>query len=264
MKNLRMSVRTINPKEASSIVGNHTNYRNPSKKRVEAYSRLMKNMKWGISIIVFDEDGQLMDGQNRLMSVVSSGRQQKFICITGWPKDQAIYLDNNQNRTKTQAAIAELGLNTYTNAKMAVAVGIETMCITERTILNFEALELYTLREDLIDAIVERQSAPLGAAIHGIAFARAIIAHPKSRNVLLEAIENMCYLNFAEDNMSGLRLYYQWFVIRGGVYTSDGGSARKNTYLRLCRAIQAFLNNQIIDKLYACVDDPFPLKEGKQ
>jgi len=254
---MNCSTKTITPDDALAIIGGHENYRRLSSGRVSAYQKAMIDGTWGLSILIFSESGELVDGQTRLNAVIKSGKPQKFISLYGWPEDQICNIDGGQNRSRSQVAKAERGIKNA-NKIMAVVCGIEMICEQSRVIINSESITLYDkygeLAEDLF-AIVSPSSS-LGAAIHIIPFARAIITMPEKEYEIKEALRKTVDLDFSENRMSGLRLYYRWAIERG--FSRGGGSVRRDAYLRCCRAILAYLNEQKIDKLFAKKTDPFP------
>lgn len=259
--NVNTAIKLITPVEAGRVLANHENFRSLSKRRLNAYVRAMEADKWGLSILVFDTDGNLLDGQHRLRAVQESGKHIWFVCVYNWPKHERALLDNNQPRTRGQVAVAERGLHNA-NRAMALAVGIATMPDTERgrmVILNAEALELYDRFRATVERVDPYLVGPLKAALHGIAFGRAMIAFPARSDEIEEALSKLSRLDFAEPRMCGLRLYYSWAVTRG--FVKGGAASRCQTYLRCARALKAYLDNEPIDKLYLPKGDPFPLPE---
>ena len=250
-------LRVVDPKRAEMILEDHENYRRLSRSRYSAYAAAMARGRWGLSVLIFDEDGRLLDGQNRLQAIVNTGLSQVFLCVQGWPKTEVRFLDNGQARTRGQVAVYELGIDSA-NIRMALAVGIETISDTKwGAVLNDEAILIYEKYKDTVIRIVRHLVKPLRAAVHGIAFCRAMIACPDRADDIENALVCMNNLDFSEGRMQGLRLYYQWAVTRG--FTQGGTTARQETYRRCARAIQAYLENQMITKLYVPKDDPFPL-----
>jgi hypothetical protein len=244
----------INPEAAQALLCGHTNYRKPSTKRILAYSREMTAGRWGLSILIVDETGELCDGQNRLLAIIESGCTCKFAIVEGWPKLSVPVLDNNQTRTKSQVAEAVLHIKN-TNRVMALASAIEDP--TGRAlVLNSEAVELYKKHCQLIDVLASTAtSESLKSAVHLAAFARAILAIPSRRGDILDSLRKMNSMDFAEPRMSGLRLYFSWAIVRG--FSRGGSDRRWEAYRRCARAIEAYLAGEKIEKLYCPANDPF-------
>lgn len=256
MKNengLTMEVVTIDKAKAKALLSGHRNYRRPNPSRIDAYARVMSSGKWMLSILLFDADGELIDGQNRLAAVAKSGKSITFVCIHGWPKGGVIAVDNGQNRSRAQVGAAERGVKNG-NRIMSLVVAMDN---PKRwtTLLNIEALDAYDRNGQIAEAVNDALKRPVNAAVHCVAFARAIMKHPDKKEQILTAARKLSAMDFSEPNMYGLRLYFSWAITRG--FAKGGGEARWETYLRGARALQAYLNNETIDKLYRPASDPF-------
>lgn len=69
--------------------------------RVEMYAEQMLRGLWKMTheAIVFDEDGNLLDGQHRLNAVVLSGTEQQFFVIRGAKRDTFDVIDGGAKRS---------------------------------------------------------------------------------------------------------------------------------------------------------------------
>lgn len=69
------TIETITPDEARKYLDSNTHNRAPISKAIDEYARAMREGQWSLNgqSIVFDADGVLIDGQNRLMACVMSG-----------------------------------------------------------------------------------------------------------------------------------------------------------------------------------------------
>jgi len=83
-------VQRIDPVVAREILRCHQNYRPLSEHRRFAYANLMIENHWGLSILLFDSEGVLLDGQTRLKAVVDTERPQWFACLHGWPAEETM------------------------------------------------------------------------------------------------------------------------------------------------------------------------------
>jgi hypothetical protein len=253
-KNITADTKMIGPELAKKILADHSNYRKPSSTRIEMYARAMKNCEWGTSILIFDEDSELLDGQNRLAAVIKSDTKQQFVILNGWPTNECIYLDNGQARTRSQIAISERGAKNA-NKAMSIVCSLENPMQNNTGLLNAEAMRLYDKYRHIADAVLDAGHGPLHAAVHLVAFARAILVFPEKEQEILDALAKTTdLLSNVEDRMWGLKLYYQWAIVRG--FSRGGQSIRKEAYLRCGRAIMAYLNNEKLTKLYAPKEDP--------
>lgn len=109
--NLKMSLRYIAAEDALAKVqqdggGPSTggkNFRNKRQVSSHNYADIMLKDLWMIGPpLIEDENGVLIDGQNRLWAVVESGKGQWFLVISGVPNKSAVAFDNGAPRTKTE------------------------------------------------------------------------------------------------------------------------------------------------------------------
>jgi len=260
---LEIYEKTITPEEAAKILSAHKNYRMMSNSRVAAYSKAMTEKSWGISIIIFDEDGELIDGQTRLAAVIRSGIPQTFACVTGWDRAGCIYLDNGQPRTRSQVAKAERNVKDgHKVMSMVCAIEDPTMKKHQISILNSEALKYYDKYGKVCEEILDiSRGSKFGAAVHLVSFARCVILYPRTREDILTALNKVKELDFSTRSMSGLKLYYRWAIERG--FSKGGADMRREAYLRSARAIVGFIGDEEMQKLYCPTSDPLaddPLK----
>ena len=256
MSKIKISEKIITKEEAEELIDVHTNYRKINQKRVDLYARAMVHEKWEISILLLDENGVLIDGQHRLAAVLKCGIPQRFAIVFGWPASSRATIDNNMVRTRNQVAFAERGAKDARNV-MAVACSIESPLICEH-MLNIDALEMYDKYREVSEEVISAtRGSRLKAAIHCKAFAKSIVARPERKEEILCAIRKIVAMDFSEPRMYGLRNYYKWVIGGGG---KGGACERKTAYLRCARAIEAYLNNEKLDKLFAASEDPFTIK----
>jgi hypothetical protein len=252
--NLSIHTKSINPNEAKTILEEHENYRKVGQKRVAAYAEEMKQHRWGLSVLIFNCDGVLVDGQSRLSAVIKSGTTQTFACIHGWPDDQTIYLDGGQNRSKSQVAQKERNVKNG-NKIMSMVSSIEDPLRVGGIVLNSTAIDLYDKYGEPCEKVFHVASkGAFNAAVHMVAFARCIYLHPETETEILSAIQKVNDLDYSEERMIGLKLYYKWAIERG--FAKGGGGMRSEAYKRCARAIVAYLRNEKLTKLYCPPDDP--------
>jgi len=97
-----VSVQEITPQAASEMLErNYRNNRSINARRVETYAADMKAGKWTFTgePIVFDVDGDLVNGQHRLTAIIKSGIAIASLIVEG-VEDQAVTnMDQNMPRT---------------------------------------------------------------------------------------------------------------------------------------------------------------------
>ena len=83
--NLSITLEVIDVEKAKEYLShNFIGNRTPSKSKIDEYSSLMKTGEWGLSDpITFDEKGDVIDGQHRLLSVIKAGIPVAFYVVKG-------------------------------------------------------------------------------------------------------------------------------------------------------------------------------------
>jgi len=140
---------------------------------------------------------------------------------------------------------------------MAIAVGIKYPAGS--FVSNGDVLRLYDDHEELCHSIYRELKPPFAAAVHGIAFARACLKYPDRRKDVFAALRSMVAMDFSEPRTHGLRQYAVWAT----THRSVGSNARQEAYLRSARALEAYLKDECIGKLYKPSYDPFKIEITK-
>lgn len=85
---------------AQWLATNHQN-RGPKTKRIIAYANAMREGRWRLTHqgIGFDKDGNLIDGQNRLMAIVEAGVTVQMQVTTGLQRDDMLAVDMGAPRS---------------------------------------------------------------------------------------------------------------------------------------------------------------------
>lgn len=100
----------VTPDMANEWLGNQSRNRAVSQKRVSLYAAMMKRGAWYLTNagLAFDEYGQLIDGQHRLLAVVNSQTPTKMLVVRELPHKAQIVLDQPLiRRGHDQIAIKE-------------------------------------------------------------------------------------------------------------------------------------------------------------
>lgn len=94
--------RSITPEQAADwLENNNKNNRSVSKSTVTLYARLMSEGKWDFNgeTIQFDVNGNLINGQHRLLAVVASGVELDALVVSGLPVQAKDSIDQQRKRT---------------------------------------------------------------------------------------------------------------------------------------------------------------------
>lgn len=93
--------RTITPSEAETMLRANTGNRDPRDPAIDRLARDMQAGNWQLTgeAIKFASNGDLLDGQHRLMACVRAGVPFKTLVITGLPPESRENMDTQTKRT---------------------------------------------------------------------------------------------------------------------------------------------------------------------
>jgi len=96
--------KTLTPQMATWILKRHNNHnRGLSKSALEKYSSDMRNGQWGVTgePLQFSTEGNLLNGQHRLFSLIVSKTSQSFFICTGLPPESFEKMDSGKVRSNS-------------------------------------------------------------------------------------------------------------------------------------------------------------------
>jgi hypothetical protein len=217
----------------------------------------MEQKKFGVSDLKFDEKGELIDGQHRLLAVIKSKTYQTFICQYNWPRNEIGNIDSNFVRTATQVARSEYKIN-RASRKMAIARGLYST-VGEK-LSNYEIIALYEKYKNEIEAICALSKKPLDAAIHALPFVKALIKYPEREKDIKAAFTAFVNMSFTLERENGMKKYLHFWMQKKNNSAGPGFASRKMLYDKMANALAAYLLDQKIDYLTAAKKDPFELE----
>lgn len=94
-----MTVEEIDPATAERYLETSSDNRPTRQGKINQYARDMNAGRWYSSVLRFNQDGQLVDGQHRLWAVIVSGKPQTFYVERGLPAEAVKTLDTGLART---------------------------------------------------------------------------------------------------------------------------------------------------------------------
>ncbi len=102
------------PEMAAEMLAHNKVNRDMKRSEVESYIRLMKDGLWGTCVepLVFDEDGNLINGQHRLTAQIEAGTSHWWLILKGVPKDTAKTV-NGGSRNALKAILKYNGEKNY-------------------------------------------------------------------------------------------------------------------------------------------------------
>lgn len=112
-------VECISPEIAKRYLYTQKKNRHPTETRIRDYSDRMLRGEWHVSQpIQFTSDGDLFDGQHRLMAVIRANISVDFLVVRGLPPETRYYVDIGQSRRAAQIATL-MGKGTSLSTKLA-------------------------------------------------------------------------------------------------------------------------------------------------
>jgi hypothetical protein len=201
------TIEEVTPAQAEAILQEHYDrvadgryaQRRVYKQVYMKYATDMRNGHWkpSPSPIIFDEDGNLANGQHRLEGVRQSGKTIEFTITRGWPKD----VIDTEDRGKSRTVGDQLHLHgtTYPQQVAASVVAITRVCYSGKAPAVSYATVRYIL-DDLdmrkhISKLIERGSTVPGSSIRAgrligpLAFYHTVA--PKKAVGFIEGLINM-------------------------------------------------------------------------
>lgn len=178
---LTTEVMSVSPAMAEKWLGKNVRNRHVSQVRVGKYARSMRRGEWMLTgeAIKFAVNGDLIDGQHRLLAVIEAGKTIRLLVIRGLPSDAQDVLDTGAART----ACDQLTIHGHANgavlaaaAKLAILwetgrfyVNQNEKAVSHREILNFaEGNHILALACGRATAI--SKGSDLKASVAGAAF----------------------------------------------------------------------------------------------
>lgn len=92
---------TITPEQAEALLAANTHNRSPRQSFVDQYAADMRAGAWQLNgeAIKVATDGQILDGQHRLMAIVEAGTPVETLIITGLPNEAQETMDQGRSRS---------------------------------------------------------------------------------------------------------------------------------------------------------------------
>lgn len=96
-----VSIEAIDPEKAGNLLRFNSKNRNVKDSRIRQYSEDMKGDDWMFNgqSIVFDKNGELVDGQHRLKAIIVSQRTLPFVVVRGVTPMSNVTLDTGATRS---------------------------------------------------------------------------------------------------------------------------------------------------------------------
>lgn len=256
------TLRFVTPEMASGwIASNNDGNRKVRRDDVELLKRQIVEGEYEPTHqgIGFYEDGNLADGQHRLIAIVESGVGIWINVTTGLKRSAVHKIDRGIGRTALDS-LHFLGMKSD-NRRVAVCQGMIYQLVAERQgrdrweiqkTTSKDFADYYAKFADAIAFTMEfgtasKYPAPLKSAVATAWFS-------ENRQRLGEFMMVLdCGEMFSDDDRAAIRLRD---YLRDKKY-GNGGTARNDLFLRCCGALRYFLARRNLTKLYATPDHAF-------
>lgn len=120
--------KTITPQDAAKLLAKHNAHnRRLREPYVAQLSDEMRGDRWQEThqAIGIGADGDLIDGQHRLAAVVESGKPQRFLVVSGVPREAVAVIDSHSHRRTRDALRLVHGLET-TDRAVSCAIYVDS------------------------------------------------------------------------------------------------------------------------------------------
>jgi hypothetical protein len=267
----------MTPAAAAGLLSyNHPNNRKPKGSRIATYTSDIVNGLWQLTYegVAIDEDGWLINGQNRLNAIIDAGKAAPILLITGVPRKAMLAVD--QGISRSVADVARIAgethkdMNTWVGVARAMMYGTKVPSSGVRA-SHQEVLAFIKAHENAISFAVDTlpnkagiSQAPVRATI-----ARAFYL-PKTKHTRLKEFCNVLttgLMGHVELDKSAIKLR-NWLTdnFSGGSRKRHSGMRAPSTvvYGKTQSALRAFLNNEPIETLRESNKEHFPLPEERE
>lgn len=119
---MNATILLITPDMAEKYLQNMRSNRNRSSARVNAYARDMARGAWQENggAIIFNESGQLVDGQHRLAAIVKSRHPQEMVVITDVADDVCLFDRGRSRSTSDTLAVGGMPKNLANSTNVGI------------------------------------------------------------------------------------------------------------------------------------------------
>ena len=211
--------------------------------------------------IAFSKAGRLLDGQHRLAAVVEAGVPVRMMVTQGVSEDSYIAMDQGANRSVADATGEDWLTNQVgaTCRAMMEAAGL----VDRSTSITVGQVREFALRfEDQVRA-VDALFIGMGNGLNKAPIRAAVT------NGLVAGLDPTVAKGFVEVFRTGIManggdvaaVLLRNLVVANVRHKSGGSGDRRDLYLKACRALLAYRDQDALSRLYACQENPFELPE---
>jgi hypothetical protein len=236
---------TITPGMAEAYLGKNIINRNVSERLVNKYAQDMATGNWGVTHqgIAFYKDGELADGQHRLLAIVKSKKTVKMMVTSGLNRDTSIDIDAGRPRSMVDG-IKIGGLSDWIDARHIAMMNLISM---PRRLTTTEIINWLDRMEDAAKFSTSHLSTNKRHLTNSAIHAAVALAHYYGEDP--EQLAHFCKVflsGFPEHKKDVIiiKLRDDFFNNSNG-----GGSGKRDRYYKAMRAIQIYVNNENVKRL---------------
>lgn len=277
---MKLRVVLMTPTVAQALLDkNHPRNRTPKPGRISMYANDIINDRWQLTheAVAVDEDGYLIDGQNRLAAIIQANKAAPILLITGVPCKAMLAVD--QGLSRTVADIAKVydeskpSMTAWVGVARAMIYGTKVSLASDksksRRASAQEVLEFIRTHEAAIAFAMELTH--LNTRFVTQAGVRAVIARafygPKTTHERIREFANVLttgLMGSTKKDSAAVRLR-NWLTDS----FSEGTRKRSNgmkpnsmmVYAKTQTALKAFLEERNLEFLRETNEENFPLPE---
>lgn len=254
----------VSPELAAEWLKRNRKNRPINKDHVGKLVRDIKAGRWAPSPqpIVFDVDGDLIDGQHRLTAVVVAGVSIQMVIAENAPRESIRGIDMGAQRN----AVGILSM-LHDHSPKVRAMAISNAMITG---VRRETASRYSKQEQVEFYLEHRGAVDYAIGLLPVNYRHckrgqvgAVIARA-SYTVGSETLERFCAVlttGVASDPIDATAILARDWLM---THSSAGGMAScVESYSKVARALDAYRRGEVIKKLYAATVEPFPIKADR-
>lgn len=236
----------ITPSLAEHYLSKNVLNRNVSQRLVEKYAHDMENGNWLLNHqgIAFYDDNTVADGQHRLLAIVKAKKTIPMMVTLGLKKPVAITIDNGRKRSMADGIVIG-GLSDWITKRH---ISLMTQIADPKRLSAQETVEWLEGMKDSAIFAVETFASNKRALVNSVLHAAVAMAHfynPDKEDKLRKFAEvYMQGLVTSKKELSAIKLRDEFMT-----NTLNGGGYRRDKFWKAQRALQAFLDDEVINRL---------------
>lgn len=190
----------VTPKFAEELLTRNPNNRDVSKSKVRQYADAMKRGQWMLNgeNVKFDREGNILDGQHRLLAVVEADAEVPLTFVTGLPIEVKRTVDTGRNRSTADVLAMRGGVPSPRYAgsivRLLIALRYEESgkSAANATITNTDVLDFIdgnpTILGVVEQALIVAKETGLNPASAGAALFQTFSANPSKAQEFFDGL----------------------------------------------------------------------------